>query len=117
MATVKVTPEIINQALRQADWAKIDAQSDHDIASNAASDPDAPPILNRTQTAAAMAKTVRKRLDLSQVEFAARFEIPVGTLRDWEQGRAQPDMPTLAYLRVIASEPEMVARVLAPKAA
>ncbi len=78
MATVKVTPDVIKRALRRADWAKIDAQTDDGIARNTASDPDAPPILSRTQMAAAIAKTVRKRLDLSQVEFAARFEIPDG---------------------------------------
>jgi len=49
---------------------------------------------------------------LSQVDFAARFHVPVGTLRDWEQNRRQPDAPALAYLRVIAREPDMVARAL-----
>ena len=61
---------------------------------------------------AAIARTVRKRLGLSQAEFAARFHVPVGTLRDWEQNRRQPDAPALAYLRVIAREPEMVAKAL-----
>jgi putative transcriptional regulator len=55
---------------------------------------------------------VRKRLGLSQAEFAARFHVPVGTLRDWEQNRRQPDAPAFAYLRVIAREPDMVARAL-----
>ncbi len=57
---------------------------------------------------------VRKRLGISQAEFAARFRIPVATLRDWEQNRRQPDGAAFAYLRVIAREPEMVARALAP---
>jgi putative transcriptional regulator len=58
-------------------------------------------------------RTVRKRLGLSQAAFTARFDVPVGTLRDWEQNRRQSDAPALAYLRVIAREPEMVARALA----
>jgi putative transcriptional regulator len=113
MAIVKVTPELVAEALAAAEWPAIDAQSDDDIARRVAEDPDAPPILTAGETAAAIARTVRKRLGLSQTEFAARFHVPVGTLRDWEQNRRQPDAPALAYLRVIAREPEMVARALA----
>jgi DNA-binding transcriptional regulator YiaG len=39
--------------------------------------------------------------------------MPIGTLRDWEQARKHPDAPALAYLRVIAKEPDMTARALA----
>ncbi len=91
----------------------MDAQSDAEIARNVAGDPDAAAILTGGETAAAIARTVRKRLGLSQAAFAARFHVPVGTLRDWEQNRRQPDAPALAYLRVIAREPDMVARALA----
>ncbi len=59
-----------------------------------------------------MVCTVCKRLKLLQAEFAARYQVPVGTLRDWEQNRRQPDATALAYLRVIAREPDMVARAL-----
>lgn len=113
MAIVKTTPEMVAKAIGDADWRAIDAQTDADIARNVARDADAPPILTGGETAAAIARTVRKRLGLSQTEFAARFHLPVGTLRDWEQGRRQPDAPALAYLRVIAREPELVARALA----
>ena len=37
------------------------------------------------------AKIIRRALGLTQEEFAARFRIPLGTLRDWEQGAAEPD--------------------------
>jgi putative transcriptional regulator len=100
------------RALAATDWQAIDAQSDGDIARNVAHDLDAPPMLTGGETAAAIVRTVRKRVGLSQVDFAARFHVPVGTLRDWEQNRRQPDAPALAYLRVIAREPDMVARAL-----
>jgi len=58
------------------------------------------------------AKIIRRALALTQQEFAVRYHIPLGTLRDWEQGRAQPDRPTQAYLKIIASEPERVERLL-----
>jgi putative transcriptional regulator len=112
MAIVKVTPELVAKALDATNWQAVDAQTDDDIARNVADDPDAAPILTDGETAAAIARTVRKRLGISQTEFAARFHVPVGTLRDWEQNRRQPDAPALAYLRVIAREPEMVARAL-----
>jgi hypothetical protein len=38
-------------------------------------------------------KVIRRALDLSQEEFAERFRIPLGTLRDWEQGRKDPTPP------------------------
>lgn len=58
------------------------------------------------------AKIIRRALDLSQEEFATRFHIPLGTLRDWEQGRAEPDQATRAYLTVIARDPDHVSRAL-----
>jgi putative transcriptional regulator len=112
MAIVKVTPELVAKAVDATNWQAVDAQTDDDIARNVADDPDAAPILTDGETAAVIARTVRKRLGLSQAEFAARFHVPVGTLRDWEQNRRQPDAPALAYLRVIAREPEMVAKAL-----
>ena len=62
------------------------------------------------------AKIIRRALDLTQEEFAARYHIPLGTLRDWEQGRAEPDQPTRAYLTLIARDPGHVDRTLNPKA-
>jgi len=58
------------------------------------------------------AKIIRRALELTQEQFAARFHIPLGTLRDWEQGRAEPDQPARAYLTLIARDPDHVNRVL-----
>src|SRR5277367_7152780 len=58
------------------------------------------------------AKIIRRALELTQEQFAARFHIPLGTLRDWEQGRAMPDRPTQAYLTVIARIPIEVQHAL-----
>jgi putative transcriptional regulator len=57
--------------------------------------------------------TIRKKLDLSQSEFASRFGIAPGTLRDWEQGRKRPEGPARVLLMVIDKEPEAVRRALA----
>ena len=55
-------------------------------------------------------KTLRRALGLTQEEFAAYYRIPLGTLRDWEQGRTEPDQPARAYLTVIAHDPDSVRR-------
>lgn len=57
------------------------------------------------------------RQGLSQAEFAQTYRIPLGTLRDWEQHRREPDQAAHAYLQVIAREPEAVRRALAAAAA
>jgi putative transcriptional regulator len=81
----------------------------------ARADPDAQPLtaadfkrMKRTP----QAKIIRRALELTQEEFAVRYHIPLGRLRDWEQGRAEPDQPTRAYLTLIARDPERVNRTL-----
>ena len=58
------------------------------------------------------AKTLRRALGLTQEEFATRYQIPLGTHRDWEQGRAELDQPARAYLKAIAGNPEAVHQAL-----
>ncbi|MCJ2134494.1 helix-turn-helix domain-containing protein [Methylobacterium sp. J-026] len=68
--------------------------------------------LDRGQRARLIRRT-RTGLGLSQSEFASRFRVPIGTLRDWEQARtAAPDF-AIAYVRVIGQHPEMVAKAVA----
>jgi putative transcriptional regulator len=81
----------------------------------ARADPDAQPLTEadlKRMKRTPRAKIIRRALELTQEEFAARYHIPLGTLRDWEQGRAEPDQPTQAYLTLIARDPEHVGRTL-----
>jgi putative transcriptional regulator len=81
----------------------------------ARADPDAQPLTGanlRRMKQTPRVKIIRRSLDLTQEEFAQRYHIPIGTLRDWEQGRAEPDQPTRAYLTLIARDPEHVNRTL-----
>lgn len=57
-------------------------------------------------------REVRLKMGLSQARFATKFGFPPATLRNWEQGRAQPDAPTRVLLAVIAKHPEVVEGVL-----
>ena len=69
-------------------------------------------LMDRGQRARLIRKT-RTGLGLSQAEFAVRFHVPVGTLRDWEQARATAPDFAVAYVRVIGQHPEMVAKAVA----
>jgi putative transcriptional regulator len=89
-----------------------------EVAAAAAADPDARPMTEEEFQRARKvprAKTLRRALGLTQEEFAGRYHIPIGTLRDWEQGRSEPDQPARAYLSVIARDPEGVRRALEAK--
>jgi putative transcriptional regulator len=55
---------------------------------------------------------IRKRLRLSQADFAQKFGLAIATLRDWEQGRRNPDRTARTLLRVIDRKPDMVAATL-----
>jgi putative transcriptional regulator len=93
--------------------------SERQIARAAAADPDARPMTPeelRKAKRVPRTRTLRRALGLTQEEFAIRFHIPLGTLRDWEQGRCVPDQPARAYLTVIARDPEGVQRALRPLA-
>ncbi len=57
-------------------------------------------------------KAIRRRTGLSQQKFAARFGFALSALRNWEQGRRQPDPAARAFLKVIDREPEAVSRAL-----
>lgn len=98
------------------DLARLEAMTDEEVTAAAIADPDAQPMTPeqlRTARRVPRAKTLRRALGLTQEEFASRYQIPIGTLRDWEQGRCAPDQPSRAYLTVIAHDPEGVKRALA----
>ena len=94
---------------------RLRAMSTEAIERAALADPDAQPLSEadfKRMKRTPQAKIIRRALELTQEEFAARYHIPLGTLRDWEQGRAEPDQPTRAYLTLIARDPDHVNRTL-----
>lgn len=89
--------------------------TEEEIHAAALSDPDALPMTEeelRNARPVPRIKTIRRALHLTQEEFAARYHIPLGTLRDWEQGRTEPDQTVKAYLKVIAANPEAIYQAL-----
>ena len=117
--TVQIMDDGSEVPLRdETDWARVDAMTDEDIARAVAEDPDAAPLLTDEQLAEMRVvwpvdiAATRRRLGLSQTEFAAWFGISPGTLRNWEQGRRVPEGPARVLLRVIERDPEAVRRAL-----
>jgi putative transcriptional regulator len=98
------------------DWNKVDAMTDEEIHAAALADPDAQPLSAGDQSrlrAVVNVKKLRERLGITQEEFASRYRIPLGTLRDWEQRRKFPDAPARAYLHTIEKAPDQIASLIA----
>lgn len=96
-------------------------RSDAEIAAAVADSPDAAPVRGAAELDAMLAREdardihgvarLRRRLKITQAQFAQRYRIPLSTLRQWEQGVREPDAATRLLLAVIAEDPALVARV------
>jgi putative transcriptional regulator len=103
----------------RTDWERVRAMTDEEAMAAALSDPDAQPLtaeqLARMRPVPRV-KSLRQRLGMTQVEFAAAFHLPLTTLRDWEQHRSVPDAPARALLLAIERDPKAMRRLLAEPA-
>ena len=92
--------------------------TDEEKLAAARSDPDAQPLTEaqlKRMRRVPFAKRVRWELGLRQTGTGDFFGIPIGTLRDWEQGRYfEPDQAAQSYLKVIARNPKAVRKALEP---
>jgi putative transcriptional regulator len=99
----------------KSDWRAFDAMSEAERHRAALADADALPA-TKAQLARARrvpsVRTLRQKLNLTQEQFAARFHLPLGTVRDWEQGAHRPDKAAQVLLTIIAKDPDGVARAL-----
>lgn len=114
---VQVLPDGSTRSLEsRTDWARVEALTEEEIEANARADPDNPPLteeeLSRMKPVP-NPKQIRRRLHMTQEQFAATFHVPLGTLRDWEQGAREPDSAARTLLRVIDKNPEAVIEALA----
>ena len=103
----------------KTDWARIDAMTDAEVTAAALSDPDAQPLTGKQlarMRRVPHVKVLRQRLDMTQVEFAEAFHLPITTLRDWEPHRT-PDARARTLLLAIERNPEVMRKLLADRAA
>ena len=109
------------------EWAKLtpeqeaalDAMTDEDIARQIAENPDAAPDLTDPEVATHFrpipdpdVRLIRAELDMTQVQFAHALDVPIATIRDWEQGRRRPSGPAPTLLRLLERDPTTMARLL-----
>jgi putative transcriptional regulator len=115
VAITRVTLDPDNPPRGRPDWRGLNALSDQDIERAARSDADARPLsdeeLEKFQRVAEV-RALRRRLGMSQERFARSFDLSVGTVRDWEQGRSLPDRPARVLLKLIERNPKAVLETL-----
>ena len=90
------------------DPARVDATTEGEIAAQEREDED----MQAMQDMARYARRVRRRLGLSQTELARRTDVPLETIRNWEQGKRCPTDAARALLRMLDKAPETALRVL-----
>ena len=91
----------------RVDYEVLDGTTERDLALQQREDED-----EATRDMARFARRVRKRLGLTQREFARRIDVPQETIRNWEQGKRCPTGAARALLRVLDKAPETALRVL-----
>jgi putative transcriptional regulator len=99
----------------RTDWARLDAMTDEEAMAAALADADAQPLTPESLARlrrVPQVKPLRRRLGMTQAEFARAFHLPLTTLRDWEQRRSTPDAPARALLLAIERDPETMRRLL-----
>jgi putative transcriptional regulator len=117
MAIVRRSLREILKSKPNVDWEKIRNTTEEDIERMSIEDDEAPDHMygppRLVDPSAPDVRAIRRKLRLSQAQFAKRFGFSVRTIQEWEQGRALPDRPARILLRVIARSPKTVARAVA----
>ncbi|SRR6266446_2863841 len=116
MAITKMTADEIKERPSKRHRAKIDATTEDDIRRQMIEDGENP---DEEISAKDIISPwyIRKRLGMSQREFADTLGVPVATLRNWEQNRVAMEPATIALMRILAREPEAALRALRCRAA
>jgi putative transcriptional regulator len=116
MAIVRKSLKQIKAAKPKLNAAKIDATTENDIRRHMiedGEDSNYEPSIADIYTP----QVIRKRLGMTQEQFAHALRIPVATLRNWEQGRNSIDPAARSLLVVVARDPQAVLATLASDAA
>jgi putative transcriptional regulator len=121
MTTVRRTrSEIRKRGGGRVHWARVKGATDEDIDKMISTDAETAPDMARGRDWRRVlmprvpdVQAIRRKLGVSQSEFATRFGFSVRTVQEWEQGRALPDRPARILLRVIEKSPKTVERAVA----
>jgi putative transcriptional regulator len=111
MAIIRRTMENIRRMQPRVNKAKIAATTEADIRRHMREDGQSDDL---TEFAPVIPpRVLRKKLHMTQSEFARALRIPLATLRNWEQGRVLPDPAARSLLTIVARNPRAALRALA----
>jgi len=122
MAVRRMTLDQIRKRRPSVDRARLDATTDADIERQIAVDADTAPDMGAAGARAvrripplptARIRSIRALTGLTQAEFAKALRIPVGSYRNWEQGRTKPDPVARSLLYLVERDPGRVLALLA----
>ena len=113
MALVRRTLNQIQRVKPRIDRSKIDATTEADIRRHMIEDGQDPAMALAGFAPIIPPQVLRKRLGLTQAEFARALRIPLSTLRNWEQGRVLPDPAARSLLTIVARNPRAAFKALA----
>ena len=115
MAVVRKSLKEIKAGKPRFDAGRFDATTEKDIRRHMIEDGEDPDHEIRAEDIHTP-QVIRKRLGLTQEQFARALRIPLATLRNWEQGRNAIDPAARSLLIVLARDPEKVLATLASAA-
>ncbi|GAA4407984.1 helix-turn-helix domain-containing protein [Quisquiliibacterium transsilvanicum] len=111
MKMVRVSVDLKNASTLpkgRVDRARLDATTEADLAAQEAEDE-----AEAMHDAARFVRRVRQRLGLTQRQFAQRIDVPLDTIRNWEQGRRYPTGAAKTLLKILDKAPEAALHALA----
>jgi putative transcriptional regulator len=104
--------ESILAAVPDVDQAHLDATTEEDIRRHAREDGEDPDAPLDGYVLVPVPVDLRRSLDMTQEAFAAFLRVPVGTIRNWEQGRTPPDPAARTLLALVAADPKHASKIL-----
>ena len=110
----RMTLDQIKASAPKINRAKIDATTDEDIIRHMIEDGEDPKERLSNYIEEVPPGDIRLQLQMTQVEFARILQIPVSTLRNWEQGRVRIDPAARALFRILKKDPEYALKALQP---
>jgi putative transcriptional regulator len=113
MAIVRKSLEEIRADRPKVDHAKLIATTDEDLRHQQIADDESPDASIEEFEPNVLPRVVRRRLGMTQDQFATALRIPVNTLRNWEQGRVKPDPAARSLMLIVYRNPEAALAALA----
>lgn len=110
----RVTLADLRRSRPHVDRAMLESTTEAQIRKQAIEDGEDPDIETGPALHVVPAGEVRRRLDLSQADFARAIHVPLKTVQNWEQGRTLPDPAARSLLTIVALAPVAALRALNP---